>query len=77
MLLDPASFRGTIGQSEYAVKDERGKGETSRPNGSVSECRLRLSADRPLSKGRRGSASRWVLRGQLLEAEPRRRGVGG
>lgn len=63
---NPASFGCTASQSDHAMESQRGNGEASRPNGSVSGGRLRLSADGPRCTGRSGRASRWVMRSQPL-----------
>ncbi|OWK17303.1 NDUFS8 [Cervus elaphus hippelaphus] len=52
------------------MERQRGNGEASRPNGSVSGGRLRLSADGPRCTGRSGRASRFHL--GLLSTRGRR-----
>ncbi|XP_019510201.1 PREDICTED: NADH dehydrogenase [ubiquinone] iron-sulfur protein 8, mitochondrial, partial [Hipposideros armiger] len=77
--LDPASFDCIIGQSDHTMKGQRGEGEASRPNGSVPECRLRLSADRPLGldpvprpqRGWQATVPCAAPQAITIEAEPR------
>lgn len=75
--LDPASFSCTTGLSDHTLKGQRGGGEASQLNGSVLECRLRLSEDRPLGTGKERQRFKVGVRSAAVKVAPGRRGVGG
>jgi hypothetical protein len=75
MFIDPASFRSNIDQSEHTMEGHHGKGEPSRPNGSVPELGSASRLTRPL--GQRRSVSRWVFRALQFKIGPEQRDVRG